>query len=74
MQFFGFDPVRMKEVAARIGPTPAEVLVDEPDVDPRKTDHFHVRSGFNKPMEDPLVGWDLEEMLELDLAATANRA
>jgi predicted TIM-barrel fold metal-dependent hydrolase len=45
IECFGFDRDKMAEVAARIGPKPADLLGDH-DVDPALIEHFHLRSGY----------------------------
>ena len=71
IELFGFDRARLEQVAEKIGPSPHEVLGAH-DVDPRVIGHFDGRSGFNKPLDPPLDGWGLEEMLGADLATCAH--
>jgi predicted TIM-barrel fold metal-dependent hydrolase len=68
LEFFGFDRQKLTAVAERIGPKPAELLKPGSTIDPAKITHFHERSGFNKPIDNPM-GWDLKELLDSDLAA-----
>jgi hypothetical protein len=69
IDLFGFDRTRLEQVAAAVGPLPADVLGAHP-VDPRLIAHFDARSGFHKPPDPALDGWGLDEMLAADLAAT----
>lgn len=65
IEFFGLDRNRLDEIAARIGPKPADLL-DEHPLDPRKLASFDRRGGYNKPAQEiNLV--QLAEMLVEDL-------
>jgi predicted TIM-barrel fold metal-dependent hydrolase len=71
VEFFGLDHQHLRTVAGRIGPRPDELFRPGHTVDPRKIEHFHKRSGFLKPMDDPM-GWSLPALLEEDLRATSH--
>jgi predicted TIM-barrel fold metal-dependent hydrolase len=47
IECYGFDRAAMAEIAARIGPEPADVLGRHP-VDPALVEHFDLRSGYGK--------------------------
>jgi hypothetical protein len=47
LECFGFDAAVMADIAARIGPAPADVLGSH-DVDAALIEHFDLRSGYSK--------------------------
>jgi predicted TIM-barrel fold metal-dependent hydrolase len=51
VECFGLDRTKMAELAARIGPKPEDVLGQHP-VAPALIEHFHVRSGYSKPVTE----------------------
>ncbi|MDO8363035.1 MAG: amidohydrolase family protein [Actinomycetota bacterium] len=59
----------LREAAARIGPTAAELL-GAPAVDPRMAAQFHSRAGYLRPPEQADAA-ALTEMIDTDLAALA---
>ncbi|HEX5587658.1 MAG TPA: amidohydrolase family protein, partial [Acidimicrobiia bacterium] len=62
---YGLDEPSLREVAARIGPSPA--LLDEGPADDELVHHFHQRSGYSRPA-DPVDVDTLAEVVEEDLA------
>ncbi|HEX5587887.1 MAG TPA: amidohydrolase family protein [Acidimicrobiia bacterium] len=62
---YGLDGAHLADVAARIGPAPD--LLDGADVDEALVEHFHQRSGFNRPA-DPVDLDELGRALDADLA------
>jgi predicted TIM-barrel fold metal-dependent hydrolase len=62
---YGLDRDHLAKVAERIGPPPD--LLSDPDVDPALVEHFHARSGFNRPA-DPVDLAELDRTLSADLA------
>lgn len=64
--FYGLDSAALVAAAQRIGPKPSEVL-GRHDVDPRKIEHFHKRSGYSRPAEE--IDTDaIDRALEQDVA------
>jgi predicted TIM-barrel fold metal-dependent hydrolase len=51
IEFYGLDRALLADAAERVGPLPAEVLGTH-EVDPRKVEHFHKRSGYSRPAEE----------------------
>jgi predicted TIM-barrel fold metal-dependent hydrolase len=76
IKFYGFDRAKLAAVAERIGAQASELLVPGRVVDPRKIASFDERSGFNKPMGDPLEGTQamLDDALRQFAAGEMSRA
>ncbi|MCU1691566.1 MAG: putative amidohydrolase [Frankiales bacterium] len=72
VECYGLDAGRLRAVADRIGLSLDEVLVDDPQTDPRLVRQFHARSGFTRPQEkvDPAF---YVEMIDEDAATLAPR-
>lgn len=68
ISLYGLDRARLAAIADRIGPSPAEVLVDRHDVPQPLIDHFHKRSGFSRPA-DPVDASTIQSQFRSDLAA-----
>lgn len=71
IRIYGLDRAGLDAIAAKIGPTPAEVLGGA-DVSDALLDNFERRAGYLKPLEDVDTS-RIEELLVDDLAATAVR-
>src|SRR5262249_45961361 len=68
VRFFGLDPVPLREVAARAGPTIADVTGRASDVDPAMVAHWNARGGYLTPMEQVDTG-AIDALLTDDLTA-----
>jgi len=51
IELYGLNRGALGEVADRIGPSPADVLVDHHTVEQGLIDHFHKRAGFSRPAD-----------------------
>jgi hypothetical protein len=51
IECYGLDQSHLARVAARIGPTVAELLDPKETVGPALIEHFHLRSGYRSPPE-----------------------
>jgi predicted TIM-barrel fold metal-dependent hydrolase len=71
-EVYGLDASRLAGVAARIGPTPADVLGGH-EVDPRKLDDFRLRGGYDLPAAGS-GGAELEQAFDRDLASARARS
>ena len=68
IRFFGLDPVPLREVAARVGPTVGQVTGRVPDAAPALVAHWDARGGYLKPMEQVDTG-AIDALLTEDLEA-----
>ena len=71
MRVFGLDGAKLDAIAAKIGPTPAELFADV-DVDQRLLEAFDRRNGMLHPVEEIDID-KVEVLLADDIAMTANR-
>jgi predicted TIM-barrel fold metal-dependent hydrolase len=70
IELYGLDRPLLESVAARVGPKVADVLGDHP-VDSALVEHFHTRSGFNKPALYSFEADELEAAVDEDVELAA---
>ena len=73
IRVMGLDRAKLAAVAARIGPTIADVTGHAPDLDPRLVANWDARGGYLKPPEqhDPE---GIDALLRDDLRLVASRS
>ena len=70
IRVLGLDRDRLAAIAARIGPTVADVTGRTPELDPRLVANWDARGGYLKPPEQ-VDGYELDGLLADDLVACA---
>jgi hypothetical protein len=67
IRFLGLDRAKLAAIAARIGPSYAQIAGPGPALDPELVDHLNLRSGILEPGEGDKRVQDMEKLLRSDL-------
>jgi hypothetical protein len=72
IRVLGLDRERLAAIAARVGPTVADVTGRTPDLDPRLVANWDARGGYLKPAEQ-VDAAELDELLDDDMEGIGAR-
>ena len=72
IRVMGLDRANLAAVAARIGPTVADITGRTPELDPRLLDNWDARGGYRKPPEE-VDPEELDTLIREDIALAGSR-